>query len=128
MIFVLHITISMLLAVILETYAIAKEDLGRKLASAETSFAKQIQHLWLQSRILSFIRMKQGKEAWHRLEYIRKTLASLEAENHALLRATVGREKAKFSLFVITRRTLKEMGLPEEQAAFLWKVFPSCFQ
>lgn len=125
MILVLLITLSMLLAVILETYSVVKLE-----GSDEHSegMYTQLRFIALQSRwYRHFAGLDEqlgqfGDEAWIEIEQVRKDLLLLEsAQRLTLIRDR--RFMGQNVIFKVTRNTLATVGVPKSQIDFFWKVF-----
>lgn len=125
MILVLLITLSMLLAVILETYSIVKVEQAEE--SADGMFT-QLYYLVLQSRWYRFLaRCCASKEnkiesSWLRIEKVYDDLIMMEgAQRLTMLKnpQLIGQH----IVLRVTRDSFKKIGLPESQVHFFWKVF-----
>lgn len=125
MLLVLLITLSMLLAVILETYSVVKVELSDQ--SSEGMFT-QLYYLALQSRWYRILAdrigaMRENSEGgWSSIEKVREDLTAMEGAS----RLTLMRDKkfmGQHVVFRVTRGSFKKIGLPKGQIDFFWKVF-----
>lgn len=120
MMLVLLITLSMLLAVILETYSVVKVELG---GMNSEGLVTQIYHLLLQSRFHRYASGDWNSDStgWHKIEKVRDDLLALEgAQRLTLMRDP--RFIGQHVVFRVTQNTFKAISVPEQQIKFFWKV------
>lgn len=124
MVFVLLITLSMLLAVILETYSIAKVELG---SQGSEGFITQIYYLVLQSRFFRWMVRDGSDTHWKRIEKVQEDLSALE-QSQRLALAADARFFGRPINFKVTLDTFDTIGVPKGQQQFFWKVFKTTLE